>query len=453
MKWTEQSHRACAARHRGICWMVALALVFLLLSGPAAWSQERLRYGQLDPAMGEVVPVSGGIGLIMEAIHLTHMTEMDRNLLFALVGGTIIGAIVGQVVLGEDYLLAGMFTGAMAGQWLYEQRAWPFHNVPPGEHGGGHGGGGGGKGEDAHGAPESAVVARGAGHGPTPAAAHPSAVPSAAHPVPTLVALPVPPPKPSRGLPDMAFRDCPECPEMVVVPAGSFLMGSPASEVDRDVDEGPLRLIKIERPFAMGKFEVTFSEWDACVDEGGCAGYRPDDRGWGRGRRPVIYVGWEDARRYVTWLARRTSLSYRLPSEAEWEYAARAGSTGPFHTGDAIGTEVANFDGSFSYASGPKGIFRSQTTEVGSFPANPFGLHDVHGNVSEWVEDCWSGTLREIPANGSAYVAGGCNRRVLRGGSWDYQARFIRSANRQGYQPDKRLINYGFRVARALSPS
>ena len=145
--------------------------------------------------------------------------------------------------------------------------------------------------------------------------------------------------------PGTRFRDCPECPEMVVAPAGSFMMGSPWWEVFRWPDEGPVHEVTIMHPFAAGVYEVTFEEWDACVSEGGCGRYRPDDAGWGRGRRPVINVSWEDAQRYVEWLSRKTEEGYRLLSESEWEYAARAGTdTRYFWWGDEIGLNRANLE-------------------------------------------------------------------------------------------------------------
>ena len=172
------------------------------------------------------------------------------------------------------------------------------------------------------------------------------------------------------------FRDCLECPEMVVIPGGSYMMGSPSGEEGRSNNEGPRHEVTIPRPFAVGKYEVTFAEWDVCVAGGGCGGYRPIDRGWGRGRRPVIEVSWEDTKSYVEWLSRKTGKRYRLLTESEWEYVARAGTTGPFHFGRTISTELANYEGD--------GLWRSKTVSVGSFPANGFGLHDVHGNVWEW---------------------------------------------------------------------
>ena len=155
--------------------------------------------------------------------------------------------------------------------------------------------------------------------------------------------------------PIKVFRDCPKCPEMVVVPAGSFMMGSPSSEADRFYLEDPQHRVTIAAPFAVGKYEVSFAEWDACVAAGGCNGYRPDDEGWGRGQRPAINVSWKDAKAYVAWLSRKTGERYRLLSEAEWEYVARAGTTGPFHFGSTISTDQANYNGYLIYGAGREG--------------------------------------------------------------------------------------------------
>ena len=162
--------------------------------------------------------------------------------------------------------------------------------------------------------------------------------------------------------PGVRFRDCAECPEMVVIPAGSFLMGSPESEKGRDSDEGPQHRVTIPAPFAAGVYEVTFEEWDACVADGGCGGYRPDDEGWGRGRRPVINVSWREAQAYINWLSQKTGGEYRLLSEAEWEYAARAGTTTRYSFGNSISRSKANFDES------------GKTVSVGSYKSNNFGL-------------------------------------------------------------------------------
>ena len=238
----------------------------------------------------------------------------------------------------------------------------------------------------------------------------------------------------------LGFRDCDGCPEMAVVPAGSFTMGSPSDEKGRWDNEGPQHRVRIAKPFAVGRYEVTFAEWNACLAEGGCNGHRPGEKGWGRGRRPVINVSWKDAQSYVRWLSRKTGKRYRLLSEAQWEYAARAGTTGPFHTGPTISKDQANYQ-------------RRLTVPVGSFPANGFGLHDVHGNVWEWVEDCWHGNYGGAPSDGGAWTSGGnCDRRVLRGGSWNDGPRYLRAANRFANWTGYRSNYIGFRVARTLAP-
>ena len=250
--------------------------------------------------------------------------------------------------------------------------------------------------------------------------------------------------------PGRRIRDCPECPELVVVPAGSYTMGSPSGEEGRADNQGPEHRVTIGELFAAGVYEVTFGEWDACRRDGGCT-HSPGDRGWGRGTRPVMNVSWEDAQAYVRWLSRETGERYRLLSESEWEYVARAGTRTPFHFGATISTEQANYDGRYTYGSGRKGRYRERTVPVGSFPPNGFGLHDVHGNVWEWVEDCWHDGYDGAPSDGSAWTSGGdCSRRVLRGGSWDVVPRFLRSANRLRYAAGFRFSFVGFRVARTL---
>ena len=246
------------------------------------------------------------------------------------------------------------------------------------------------------------------------------------------------------------FRDCPDCPELVVVPSGSFDMGSPSWEKGRQKDEGPVHRVTISEPFAAGVYEVTFREWDACHRDGVCS-HNPPDAGWGRGDRPVINVSWNDAKEYVRWLSRKTGEDYRLLSESEWEYAARAGTTGPFHFGTTITPDQANYDGRYTYGTGRKGRYRQRTVPVGSFFPNAFGLHDVHGNVREWVEDCWHGSHRGAPVDGSAWMSGGdCGARVLRGGSWGRRPRFLRSADRDRDATGYRGIIVGFRVSRTL---
>ena len=241
--------------------------------------------------------------------------------------------------------------------------------------------------------------------------------------------------------PGDVFKDCPECPEMVVVPAGSFMMGSPPGEERRFKDEDSPYRVTIPRSFAVGKFEVTFAEWDACTAAGGCGGYRPKDRDWGRGRRSVIYVSWEDAKEYVQWLGGKTGKDYRLLTEAEWEYAARAGAKGRYWWGDRVGAGNANCDGCGSQWDD------NRTAPVGSFRPNDFGLHDVHGNDWEWVEDCWHNGYSGAPTDGGGWTTGGeCGRRVLRGGSWGNRPWGVRAAFRYGESTDGRYSGNGFRV-------
>ena len=230
---------------------------------------------------------------------------------------------------------------------------------------------------------------------------------------------------------------------MVVVRAGSFTMGSPPGESGRDKDEGPQRKVSITRPFAVGKFEVTFDEWDACSADGGCT-QKPKDYGWGRGRQPVVDVSWQDTQAYVAWLSKKTDKAYRLLTEAEWEYAARAETSTRYPWGDAPGSSLANFDGSGSRWS------NKQTAPVGSFTANGFGLHDMIGNVWEWTQDCWNNDYLGAPTDGSAWASGNCGVRVVRGGSWLNSAVIARVANRFGLVPAIRLNFLGFRLARTL---
>ena len=195
---------------------------------------------------------------------------------------------------------------------------------------------------------------------------------------------------------------------------------------------------------------MTFDEWDACDRSGGC-NHHPDDEGWGRNRHPVIGVNWEDAQAYVRWLSRETGEKYRLLSESEWEYMARAGTTEPFHFGATISTAQANYDGTYQYGSGRKGRYRQRTEPVGSFPLNGYGVHDVHGNILEWVEDCWHDSYRGAPTDGRAWTQGrDCKRRVLRGGSWNYAPEFVRSATRFWDYTGYRTNFAGFRVARTF---
>ena len=247
------------------------------------------------------------------------------------------------------------------------------------------------------------------------------------------------PTEPGKPFRDM---DAPWCPEMVVIPAGDFMMGSPETEAGRSGDEGPQHRVTIAHSLAIGKFPVTFDEYDHfCA---ATAYDKPEDQGWGRGRRPVINVSWDDAKAYCAWLSQVTGKPYRLPSEAEWEYACRAGTTTRYAWGDKVTPEKTN------YAESKLG----KTTEVGAYPPNPWGLHDMHGNVWEWCEDCWHDTYQGAPDDGRAWGGedgGNCDWRVLRGGSWDDGQDSGRAAAR-GVNPYVRNGSVGFRVV-CSSPS
>ena len=242
--------------------------------------------------------------------------------------------------------------------------------------------------------------------------------------------------------PGDVFKDCSVCPEMVVIPSGRFRMGGQA---EGGLSwESPAHEVRIDYRFAVGRFEVTFAEWDACVSDGGCKGYLPDDRGWDRGNLPVIDVSWLDAKNYVNWLSRKTDQKYRLLSEAEWEYAARAGAITRYSWGKAIGTGNANCSGCGGKWDDTK------PDQVGHFRPNEFGLYDMHGNVWEWVEDCWHDNYEGAPVNGSPWVSGGaCRQRVMRGGAWVSGPRNHSAAARSWDGDDFRLMVNGFRVARS----
>jgi formylglycine-generating enzyme required for sulfatase activity len=231
---------------------------------------------------------------------------------------------------------------------------------------------------------------------------------------------------------------------MVVVPAGEFIMGSPASEQGRYNNEQPQHKVVFARPFAVARFDVTFDDWDACVAHGDCDP-RVSDGSFGRGRQPVINVTWDDARRYAAWLSRMTGKPYRLLSEAEFEYAARGGTQTAYPWGDEIGKNNADCNGC-----GSKWDNR-QPSPVGSFAANRFRLYDMHGNVWQWIQDCYPESYEGAPEDGSALnEAGDCSRRVVRGGSWSVDPRRLRSAMRYGIAPGNHGFNVGFRVGRTL---
>lgn len=253
-----------------------------------------------------------------------------------------------------------------------------------------------------------------------------------------------------------AFQDCKLCPEMVVVPPGNFLMGSPESEKGRWTTEGPQHEINIEYSFAVGVYEVTF---DACVRGGGCGGYEPDDEGWGRGRRPVIHVHWEDAWRYADWLTEQTGEEYRLLTEAEWEYVARAGTRTPRYWGETDRAQCQYANGYDASAQVELDDDREpaacrdrqvNTAPVGSFRPNAFGLFDVLGNVYEWVDDCMNHGYEAAPRDGSPWYSGECISRMLRGGDWGSVSSYLRSAVRTFDASASRANGYGLRVARTI---
>ena len=240
-----------------------------------------------------------------------------------------------------------------------------------------------------------------------------------------------------------SFMECSkDCPEMIVVPNGSFMMGG-RNGIDAEL-ELPKHQVSFLRPFAVSKYEITFEDWDACVTGGGCNGYRANDW-WGRGQQPVVFVNWYDAQAYVAWLSAVTGKIYRLLSEAEYEYAARAGTETNYPWGDDFGKDNGNCNGC-----GSKWDNR-QTAPVGSFAPNRFGLYDMVGNVWEWTEDCSHESYRGAPTDGSAWVEGGdCNVRMLRGGSWGLYPMTLHSSYRNGNNLGDRNITIGFRVARTL---
>ena len=235
--------------------------------------------------------------------------------------------------------------------------------------------------------------------------------------------------------------------EMVDIPAGSFRMGDISGGGGGDSNAKPVHTVTISS-FRMGKHEVTFDQWDACVTDGGCNGYSPKDEGWGRGSRPVIHVSWDDAQFFVNWLNGKTGGNFHLPSEAEWEYAARAGTKTKYPWGDQASHEYANYGTDDCCGGLAQGQDRwVNTAPVGQFPANAFGLYDMHGNVWEWTQDCWNGDYNGAPSDGSPWTGGDCPRRVIRGGSWLNLPVVVRSARRGGTSASGRFYYRGFRLA------
>ena len=261
--------------------------------------------------------------------------------------------------------------------------------------------------------------------------------------------------------PGAVFQDAPFAPEMVVVPPGRFWMGSKDGE--GDADEHPQHEVTIPQAFAVGRFAVTFEEWDAARAANGVK-YGPNDEGWGRELRPVVNVSWDDAQAYVQWLSSKTGKPYRLLSEAEWEYACRAGTISAYSFGESISEEQANAGG---FQAGPR--LQLTTFDAGLFPANDFGVHDMHGNVWEWCEDCWHESYTDKPQilmkTGGAWMEsrdreqdgiipplgyGSSRFRILRGGSWASDMRDLRAASRDRYSSVIRVSFIGFRVARTI---
>lgn len=272
-------------------------------------------------------------------------------------------------------------------------------------------------------------------------------VPSAAGDTPVPVERPAEPPATPSSWADAyqpfeSFRACDQdlCPEMILLSAGAFLMGSPEIEEDRYEYEGPQHEVTISQLFAIGTYEVTFEEYDRFAEV--TDRDNPDDEGWGRGTRPVIWVSWDDASSYCVWLGE----GYRLPTEAEWEYAARAGTTTPFSFGKTITPSQVNYNSDYSYGDGPTSLDRGKTVLVGTLPANAWGLHEMHGNVWEWVSD-WYGDYAAAAVTDPRGPPAG-TKRVLRGGAWYGYARFVRAASRLVLGPGDRDGGIGFRCAR-----
>ncbi len=239
--------------------------------------------------------------------------------------------------------------------------------------------------------------------------------------------------------PGTVFRDCETCPELVVVPAGLFVMGLGG----KTAREGPPHRVIIGKSFAIGRYEVTFDQWQACRDDSACS-IDPDDHKWGRGTRPVVNVNYNHALEYVEWISTKTGYHYRVPSEAEWEYAHRGGSVTDYPWGDDAGENKANCKDCGSQWSA------HSTAPVGAFEPNAFGLYDTFGNAYEWVADCWNPTHEGAPADGSARTDGNCDLRVMRGGSFYY----FKKVGRASYRAKNPVVvnSYwlGFRVARSL---
>jgi formylglycine-generating enzyme required for sulfatase activity len=235
-----------------------------------------------------------------------------------------------------------------------------------------------------------------------------------------------------------AIRDCEDCPEMVSLPPGSFIMG----ERNGDPSERPAHQVTIRKPFAIGKYEVTVGQWKACVAAGGCR-YNPKKAG-SDDTLPVRDISWSDAQQYINWLRKKTGQPYRMPTEAEWEYAARGGTQSRYWWGDRFVPGKANCKDCGDDWD------RKSPGRVGSHEANPFGLHDLNGSVWEWVGDCWHRSYSGAPKDGSAWEQANCTQRVIRGGAWRNDKSYMHSASRFRYDADVRYLVNGLRVARDL---
>ena len=248
--------------------------------------------------------------------------------------------------------------------------------------------------------------------------------------------------------PKDSFRECDGCPEMVVMPKGSFTMGTPMTEVDRYKGEDPLHRVTIARSFAVGRFTISFDEWDACLADGGCNGNKGDDGGFGRGRMPAHGINFEAAQAYLAWLSRKVGRTYRLPSESEREYFTRAGTKTAFWFGQTISQQNANYQSGTPYGGGPRGVDSKRPVVVDSYAPNPFGLYQVHGNYQEWTEDCFNKRYTEdTPTDGAPWLDRDCTKRMVRGGLWNWSA----DKSRSDYRDDSHIsAGNSFRVVRTL---
>ncbi len=238
-----------------------------------------------------------------------------------------------------------------------------------------------------------------------------------------------------------SFKDCPRCPEMVVIPGGEFIMGSTNKKSKKN--QKPAHPVTIRGPLAVSKYEITFDEWEACLEDSACK-RQPDDHKWGRGRRPVVNISWDDTQEFTAWLSKKTGRTYRLLSEAEWEYAARAGATTGYWWGAKLKKNYANCRKCGTKWSG------KMSAPVGSFKPNQWGIYDMHANIWEWVQDCWTNDHQGAPKDGSARTDGNCGRKSVRGGSWYYYPQVAKSPSRDSHPTNLWSYNIGIRLGTAL---